>query len=140
MRCTEQVKGGNANCVQKLQEPISNGGQAAVELSGTIGEARAKLIERIYRGMLRKRRNRKAPREGIPHQAVQQDEWWTGTGLQVAHATAVNRHETLVSGERWRRGKILLDVRFHAGFFAPSDNSFPLPGVYVTDIASVASE
>src|SRR5215831_21265229 len=140
MRCTEQVKGRNANCVQKHEEPACNRAQTTIQLRWTIGEPGTQLIERINGGVLGERRDRKAPGEGVPHEAVQQDEGGTGAGLQIAHATTVDGDEALFSSDRRRRGKILLAVRFHAGFFGPPDNSFLGPGVYVSDIASVASE
>jgi hypothetical protein len=81
-----------------------------------------------------------APGKGIAHQAMKENESGPRTGLQVAHAGAVNFSKALFYLGLGQGRKFLGDFRWHDGFFGCTDNFLARAGVYVCDIASVASE
>ena len=71
---------------------------------------------------------------------MKENESGPGTGLQVAHAGAVNFSKALFYLELGQGRMFLGDFRWHDGFFGCTDNFLARAGVYVCDIASVASE
>ena len=71
---------------------------------------------------------------------MQENQRGTRSRLKIAHTGAVDNDESFVRIEGRARQKILPTSGIHNDFFGVLDNVLAGSGVYVSDIASVASE
>ena len=74
VRGSQQIKGSDANAIQKTQQTFGMGTEAAISIWGPVGEADAGHVNREERRLGGQGRDRKSPGERVAEQSVEEEQ------------------------------------------------------------------